>query len=80
MADNTDKLKDALPASRSSGKEGHPGNIATKSLNAQERLRLFEAASERQRAREAARKSACSGNTSAKPPEGRDWTREDLYC
>lgn len=81
MADDTDKSTDALPDLRSSGKEVRPGNEAATNrpatdLNLPERLRLFEAATERQRARETLR----SGSTAAEPPEGRGWTREDLYC
>ena len=50
-----------------------PGNVgaATGGLDTDARLRLFDAATERQRAREASRP--------ARRAETRGWTREELY-
>lgn len=49
-----------------------PGRRA-QSVPLQTRLALFDAATERQRARQDKRPAA------EKPPTGRGWTREDLY-
>ena len=51
-----------------------PGKVlATRVLSPAERLRLFDEATVRQRARE--QRLPLSGE----PPEKRDWTREELY-
>ena len=50
-----------------------PGGRWESRLSMEERLRLFDAATERQRRREKSMKFATS------PSEERDWKREDLY-
>jgi AbrB family looped-hinge helix DNA binding protein len=51
-----------------------PGrSAAVRELSIEERLRLFDEATARQRARE--QQLAATG----KPASGRDWTREELY-
>ncbi|MDE0149224.1 MAG: AbrB/MazE/SpoVT family DNA-binding domain-containing protein [Rhodospirillaceae bacterium] len=48
-----------------------PNGPAAESLDVEARLRLFDAATERQRAREAKRRW--------RPVDSRGWTREELY-
>jgi len=50
-----------------------PGRRRTPRLSVEERLRLFDEATARQREREAKMKLP------AEPPTDRGWTREDLY-
>jgi AbrB family looped-hinge helix DNA binding protein len=50
-----------------------PGRRMKARLNPAERLRLFDAATARQREREKRMKLP------ARPPAGRDWRREELY-
>jgi AbrB family looped-hinge helix DNA binding protein len=50
-----------------------PGGRRRPRLSVEERLRLFDEATERQRRRQAKMKLP------AKPPAERDWKREDLY-